>query len=134
MLYMLCAVFVFNVIGGTKELKKKLQDVIEKNTPQSFLRRLILFKLISVKDNGTLQYIITQKRGKQIHEEISKFLINKLINESPVYRERFKYFLGYYKDLRSMYLSWNSISKNTKAFGIYIVAHNNTKYDYQHLR
>ena len=105
------------ILGSIKELKRKLQDAIQKNSLQSFLRRLILFNLISVKENGTLQYNITQQSGKQTHKEFSQFLVHKLLNESPVYHERFKYFLGYYEDLRSMYLSWNSFSKISKAFG-----------------
>ena len=79
--------------------------------PQPFLKGLMLFDLIDVKENETLQHNIKQKQGKQIDAEISKFLIHKLINESSIYLERFKYFLGCYKDLRFMLVNWNSFSK-----------------------
>ena len=71
----------------------------------------MLFNLINVKENETLQHNIKQKQEKQIDAEISKFLIYKLINKSSIYLERFKYFLGYYEDLHFMFENWNSFSK-----------------------
>ena len=93
------------------ELKKKLQDAISIVNPQPFLKGLILFDLINVKENETLQHNIKQKQGKQLEVEILKFLIHKLHNESSIYLERFKYFLGYYEVLRTMFVNWNSLSK-----------------------
>ena len=90
----------------------KLQDAIGKITPQLLLRRLMLFDLINIKEKEMVQHSIAQQRGKQIDKTISLFLVIKLLNESSVYHQRFKYFLGYYEDLRSMYLAWNSLCKS----------------------
>ena len=91
--------------------------------PQPFLKGLMLFDLISVKENKTLQRNIKQKQGKLIDAEISKFLIHKLLNQSSIYLERFKYFLGYYENLRSMFINWNSLSKTFLVLLIINVIH-----------
>ena len=96
------------LLGAFNELKKNLQIAIKSVTPQLFLKRLMLFDLISVKESEMLQQSMTKTQGKEI---ISQFVVNKLHKESSIYYERFKYLLGYYEDLRFMYLKWKSLCK-----------------------
>ena len=93
------------------EFERKLQDAITSITPQVFAKRLMLFGLISNKENQMVLYNTTQKRGNQINSEFSQFILHKLHKESSIYYERFKYFLGYYEDLASLHLLWKSMSK-----------------------
>ena len=87
--------------------ERKLKDAIKNISPQTFVQRLKLFDLISAKENKIL---ITQKHGNETDTEISQLLLNKIFNDS-VYREKFKYFLGNYEDLRSIYVIWKSLSE-----------------------
>ena len=93
------------------EFEKKLQDAITNITPHVFAKRLMLFGLISDNEYQMLLYNITQKQGNQINSDISQYILQKLHNESSIYYERFKYFLGYYEELGFIYHLWKSISK-----------------------
>ena len=89
------------------DFEKKLKDVIKNISPQIFVQRLMLFDLISSKENRML---ITHNHVNDIDTEISQLLLNKINNDS-VYREKFKYFLEYYEDLQSIYVTWKSLSE-----------------------
>ena len=62
-----------------------------------------------------LKRSITEENGLNVNTDtlkITNFLMNKLHNGSLVYHQRFKYFLGYYKDLKPLYFLWESLGKN----------------------
>ena len=99
-------------LDALDKLRINLNNAIKIITPQTFIKRLRVFNLISDKENEILQQNMTQIQVNQINAEISEFITHKLYNdESSVYYERFKYFLGYYEDLRYMYLIWESLCK-----------------------
>ena len=58
---------------------------------------------------------ITEENELNINTDILKlttFLMNKLQNGSLIYHQRFKYFLGCYKDLKPLYFIWESLGKH----------------------
>ena len=94
-------------------LSKILPETITKISPEIFLNRLVLFNLISNKEIETLQNGIAweqQKSDKDIYK-ITTFIIQKLKKQNAVYHERFKFFLGYYSDLNSIYRNWETLGK-----------------------
>ena len=86
------------------DISNILQECIINISPQIFLHRLTLFNLISNREYETLQ----QKSHKD-NSTITTFIIQRLNNETAVYFERFNIFLGYYKDLESIYHQWDAL-------------------------
>ena len=94
------------------DLNNILQDSIIKISPQNFLNRLVLFNLISDKEIITLQNRAWQQqhKNKDIYT-VASFIRQKLNNQNAVYHERFKFFLGYYSDLKPIYRNWEILGK-----------------------
>ena len=96
------------------DLSKILQECVINISPLVFLNRLVLFNLLSDNEYGTLQDSIAGEQQQKSNNDVSTlttFIVQKLNNENAVYHERFKIFLGYYLDLKSIYLNWESIGK-----------------------
>ena len=91
-----------------------LKESIINISPQVFLNRLVLFNLISENEYETLQNSIAweqqQKSNKDVYT-LTTFIVQKLNDEDAVFHERFKIFLGYYNDLKSIHHNWESIGK-----------------------
>ena len=92
------------------DLSNILQESILNISTQVFLNRLVLFNLISLNEYGLLQNSMAreQEQKKNI-TTTTTFIIQKLNNENAVYHEKFKIFLGYYKDLNFLYHSWDTL-------------------------
>ena len=92
------------------DLSKILQESILNISTQVFLNRLVLFNLISPNEYGLLQNSMTrEEQQKKNITTITTFIIQKLNNQNAIYHEKFKIFLGYYKDLNFVYRSWETL-------------------------
>ena len=95
---------------------KILQESIINISPPIFLSRLVLFNLISDKEREALQNSLEWEQQQKSNKDVSTittFIIKKLNDETAVYHERFKIFLGYYTDLKFIYRNWKIIGKKT---------------------
>ena len=109
----LYSTFILN-IGANSELRSNIQSAITIASSQNFLNRLTLFDLINADEYLMLKRSINKEKELNVHTDIMKlttFLMNKLQNGSLIYHQRFKYFLGYYKDLKPLYFVWESLGK-----------------------
>ena len=97
------------------DLRKIVQESIINIGPQVFLNRLVLFNLINDNEYETLQTSIALELQQKSNKDISTLttlIVQKLNDKDAVFHERFKIFLGYYNDLKSMYRNWESIGKS----------------------
>ena len=93
------------------DLSNILQESILNISTQVFLNRLVLFNIISVDEYGLLVKSITRKQQqKNKITKITNFIVKRLNNENAIYHEKFKIFLGYYKDLNVIYRNWETLS------------------------
>ena len=86
------------------DLSNILQESILNISTQVFLNRLVLFNLISLNEYGILQ-----NSKKNNITTTTTFIIQKLNNKTAIYHEKFKIFLGYYKDLNFLYHTWDTL-------------------------
>ena len=93
------------------DVSKILQECIININPQVFLNQLILFNLISDNEYETLQNSTAWEEQQKSNTALTTFIVLKLNQENAVYHERFKLFLGYYDDLKSIYRNWDSIGR-----------------------
>ena len=93
------------------DLSKILQQSIVNISPQVFLNRLTLFNLIS-----NNEYEALQQKSHEDNSAITSYIIQRLNNETAVYYERFEIFLGYYKDLQSIYQKWEPLGMTHTLF------------------
>ena len=94
---------------------KILQESIINISPQVFLNRLVLFNLISDKEYETLRNSTAEEQQQNSNNQYSiltTFVIQKLQDETVMYHERFKMLLICYKDLTSMYRTWDTLCKS----------------------
>jgi len=90
-----------------------LQEIIRKISPEIFLERLRLFNLVTVEENEILNDAVmaNEEQNSAALFQFTSVVLLKLYLQTTVYHERFKLFLGYYEDLQSLYLDWNSLCK-----------------------
>ena len=93
------------------DLSKIIQESIINISSQVFLNRLVLFNLISDDEYETLQNSIAWEQQHKDISTLTTFIVEKMNNEDAVFHERFKIFLGYYNDLKSIYHNWENIGK-----------------------
>ena len=95
------------------QLSRNIQDAIRSMGPQNCLNGLELFELLSDHENEALQNSIVLERepknsiNSTFFSKITTFITQKLYKESSFYHKRFKYFLGYYEELKSMHFIWD---------------------------
>ena len=92
------------------DLSNILQESILNISTQVFLNRLVLFNLISLNEYGILQYSMAREQQQKNNiTTTTTFIIQKLNNNNAIYHEKFKIFLGYYKDLNFLYNTWDTL-------------------------
>ena len=111
-----------------------LQESVVNISPPIFLNRLVLFNLVSDREREQLHNNIEWEQQQKSNNNISTittFIIKKLNDETAVYHERFKIFLGYYTDLKFVYRNWNIIGKAlTLILDIFLLALQHVLLDY----
>ena len=94
------------------DLRNVLHESILNISTQVFLDRLVLFNIISLDESEILENSMARElQEKKNITTITTFIIEKLYNENAIYHEKFKIFLGYYKDLKFIYRSWETLGK-----------------------
>ena len=103
-----------------------IQESIVNISAPIFLNRLMLFNLISDRKREELKNSLEWEQQLKSNNNVSTittFIMKKLNDETAVYHERFKIFLGYYADLKFLYRNWNIIGKTIAVnLGLFLLA------------
>ena len=92
------------------ELSEILQKFILNISTEVFLNRLVLFNLISLNEYELLEKSMAREQQQKTNiTTITTFMVERLNNENAIYHEKFKIFLGYYKDLNFVYRTWETL-------------------------